>query len=105
MPELVKQVDVYMLLRVQLTRFNQDNRTAFSKTSYTAKYGLTEHLAKTLLPNALLLHPAPVNRHVTLASDLVHGPQSRIFTQMQNGVLLHLALHTAVLNARHFGEE
>ncbi len=30
-PELVKQVDVLMLLRVQLERFNQDNREAFSK--------------------------------------------------------------------------
>ncbi|KMO58279.1 aspartate carbamoyltransferase catalytic subunit, partial [Lacticaseibacillus rhamnosus] len=104
-PELVKQVDVLMLLRVQLERFNQDNREAFSKESYHAKYGITDDLAKTMKPNAIFMHPAPVNRDVELASDLVDGPQSRIFTQMQNGVFMRMAMLEAVINARHFGEE
>jgi aspartate carbamoyltransferase catalytic subunit len=51
------------------------------------------------------MHPAPVNRDVELASDLVDGPQSRIFTQMQNGVFMRMAMLEAVINARHFGEE
>ena len=56
-------------------------------------------------PNAIFMHPAPVNRDVELASDLVDGPRSRIFTQMQNGVFMRMAMLEAVINARHFGEE
>jgi aspartate carbamoyltransferase catalytic subunit len=101
--ELVPQVDVLMLLRVQLERFNNNENAAFSKESYHAQYGVTEQLAQTMKPSAIFMHPAPVNRDVELASVLVDGPQSRIFTQMHNGVFMRMAMLEAVMQARHFG--
>lgn len=56
-------------------------------------------------PHAIYLHPAPVNRDVELASDLVDGPTTRIFTTMTNGVYLRMAMLEADLHARLFGEE
>lgn len=73
--------------------------------AYHACYGILEALAKTKQPNAIFMHPAPVNRAVALASDLVAGPQSRILLQMQNGVFMRMAMLVPVINARHFGEE
>lgn len=102
--ELVPKVDVLMLLRVQLERFNADESGAFSKESYHEKYGVTDALAKTMKSRAIIMHPAPVNRDVELASDLVEAPQSRIFMQMHNGVFMRMAMLEAVMHARRFGE-
>jgi aspartate carbamoyltransferase catalytic subunit len=47
--------------------------------------------------HAIIMHPAPVNRGVELASDLVEAPQSRIFQQMTNGVYIRMAMIATVL--------
>mgnify|MGYP003278645238 len=47
--------------------------------------------------HAIIMHPAPVNRGVELASDLVEAPQSRIFQQMTNGVYIRMAMVASVL--------
>ena len=47
--------------------------------------------------HAIMMHPAPVNRGVELASDLVEAPQSRIFQQMTNGVYIRMAMIATVL--------
>ena len=46
------------------------------------------------------MHPAPVNRDVELADSLVEGMQSRIITQMSNGVYMRMAILEAVLTGR-----
>jgi aspartate carbamoyltransferase catalytic subunit len=46
---------------------------------------------------AIIMHPAPVNRGVELADELVEAPQSRIIKQMQNGVYARMAILEAVL--------
>ncbi len=43
-------------------------------------------------PDAIVLHPAPVNRGVEIAEELVEHPQSRIFDQMTNGVFARMAI-------------
>ena len=42
-------------------------------------------------PGAIIMHPAPVNRGVEIAGDLVEHPRSRIFKQMENGVYVRMA--------------
>lgn len=101
--ELVKRVDVLNVLRVQLERFNSGETAEFSRADYHAKYGITDALAATMKPRAIIMHPAPVNRDVELASDLVEAPQSRIFMQMHNGVYMRMAMLEAVMQARQFG--
>ncbi|MCH4172508.1 MAG: aspartate carbamoyltransferase catalytic subunit [Lactobacillus sp.] len=97
MDELVQQVDVLMLLRVQHERLTDQSNQTFSKETYHAQYGLTHARAKTLKPTAIIMHPAPVNRGVEIASDLVECSQSRIFEQMTNGVYTRMTILESLL--------
>ena len=53
-----------------------------------------------MLPHAIIMHPAPVNRDVELADSLVEGLQSRIVQQMTNGVYIRMAVLEAILNGK-----
>jgi len=100
--DLMGQVDVLMLLRVQLERLDAKTRSAFAASDYHQTYGVTSERASRLQPQAIIMHPAPVNRDVELASELVESPQSRIFTQMHNGVFMRMAMLEAVIDANYF---
>lgn len=89
---LAPQVDVLMLLRVQLERLSAAEKQEFSAETYFDRFGVTDAIAATMKPTAIFMHPAPVNRGVEIASDLVDGPRSRIFTQMHNGVFMRMAM-------------
>lgn len=94
--EVVQTVDVIMMLRVQHER-HHDGKQLFSKETYHQKYGLTKERANLMKESAIIMHPAPVNRDVELASELVEAKQSRIVTQMTNGVYARMAILEAVL--------
>lgn len=94
--ELVDNVDVIMLLRVQHER--HDDKESFSKQEYHEKYGLTIERSKRLKKKAIIMHPAPVNRDVEIADSLVESLQSRIIEQMSNGVFVRMAILEAILN-------
>ncbi|MGM0239625.1 aspartate carbamoyltransferase catalytic subunit [Enterococcus sp. AZ103] len=94
--ELVENVDVIMLLRVQHER--HDDKESFSKQEYHEKYGLTVGRSKRLKKKAIIMHPAPVNRDVEIADSLVESLQSRIIEQMSNGVFVRMAILEAILN-------
>jgi aspartate carbamoyltransferase catalytic subunit len=96
--ELVEQVDVMMLLRVQHERHHSEK--GFSKAEYHEKYGLTLERAKRLQKHAIIMHPAPVNRDVEIADSLVESLQSRITRQMTNGVYVRMAILEAILNGK-----
>lgn len=96
--ELAPQVDVLMLLRVQLERLSAAESAEFSAADYHERFGVTEAIAATMKPTAIFMHPAPVNRDVELASALVEAPQSRIFTQMKNGVFMRMAMLEWLVN-------
>lgn len=102
MDELVKQVDVMMLLRVQHERHAGDEKD-FSKESYHAQYGLNKKRYEKLKDDAIILHPGPINRGVEFASELVEAPKSRFATQMQNGVFMRMAMLEAVIAGRKLG--
>ncbi|MCD2256586.1 aspartate carbamoyltransferase catalytic subunit [Lactobacillus sp. CC-MHH1034] len=101
MGEIVDQVDVLMLLRVQHERLNQTDNQSFSQADYHKKYGLTLERATHLQKQAIIMHPAPVNRGVEIASELVECPQSRIFQQMTNGVFTRMAILETLLRAKN----
>lgn len=96
--EAIKEADVVMLLRVQHER--HAGNESFSKESYHARYGLTLERWKTMKPDAILMHPAPVNRDVELADALVEAKNSRIVRQMENGVFIRMAVLEAILKGR-----
>ena len=79
-----EDLDVLMLLR-DVTRI-------FKKT-----IGLTEERYAKLADQAIIMHPAPVNRDV---EALVEAPKARIVAQMQNGVFVRMAIIEAILNGK-----
>lgn len=88
--QVIGQVDACMLLRVQFERHQE--AVALSQADYHAHYGLTLARYQELKPQAIVMHPAPVNRDMGIASELVEAPQSRIFTQMTNGRFMRQAI-------------
>lgn len=88
--EAVEWADVVMMLRIQHERHAY--ASSVSGAQYLQMYGLTKQRASRMKPHAIIMHPAPVNRGVEIDSDLVEAPQSRIFKQMANGVLVRKAV-------------
>ncbi|WP_374360613.1 aspartate carbamoyltransferase catalytic subunit [Cloacibacterium sp.] len=98
--DLVKEVDVLMLLRIQHERHQEKMKLTASE--YLRKYGLTKEREKKMKPNAIIMHPAPVNRGVEIDADLVECERSRIFKQMSNGVFARMAILKYVLEKQGF---
>ena len=98
--ELIQQVDVLMLLRIQHERHGQ--KSTMSPNEYLEKYGLTKARERRMKEGAIIMHPAPVNRGVEIDPDLVECNRSRIFKQMENGVFARMAILKDVLEQRGF---
>ncbi|SIQ91539.1 aspartate carbamoyltransferase [Chryseobacterium sp. RU37D] len=88
--ELIAEVDVLMLLRIQHER--HDAKMSFSASDYHRKYGLTKEREKGMKKEAIVMHPAPINRGVEIDTELVECKRSRVFKQMQNGVFARMAI-------------
>lgn len=88
--EAVKEMDVIMLLRVQFERHTSGMQ--MSVEEYHEKYGLSLEKVSQMKEHAIIMHPAPVNRGVEIADDVVECEKSRIFKQMTNGVFIRMAV-------------
>ena len=82
--------DVVMLLRIQHER--QTSTHFPSLGEYKSLYGLNQERASWLKPNAIIMHPGPVNRGVELDSSLADGDRSVILQQVANGVYTRMAV-------------
>ncbi|MEN4760690.1 MULTISPECIES: aspartate carbamoyltransferase catalytic subunit [unclassified Chryseobacterium] len=98
--ELIAEVDVLMLLRIQHER--HDSQMSFSASDYHRKYGLTKEREKAMKKEAIIMHPAPINRGVEIDTDLVECERSRVFKQMQNGVFARMAILKEALEQQGF---
>lgn len=94
MDEAIQMCDVLMLLRIQHERHNN---ATIEVGNYLEKYGLTKEREQLMKDQAIVLHPAPVNRGVEIDSDLVECGRSRIFKQMENGTHVRQAVITKQL--------
>ena len=88
--DLVKEVDVLILLRIQHERHEKSFN--FKSEDYLKKFGLTKEREAKMKPTSIIMHPAPINRGVEIDSELVECQRSRIFKQMQNGVFARMAI-------------
>ena len=93
--EVIDKVDVVMLLRVQHER--HENQMQLTEEEYNKSYGLNEERVKKMKKQSIIMHPAPFNRNVEIADEIVECAQSRIFRQMENGVFVRMALLNRVL--------
>ncbi len=98
--DLVKEVDVLMLLRIQHERHGE--KMKISLESYHRKFGLTTERVKSMKEGAIIMHPAPINRGVEIADELVESERSRIFKQMENGVYARMAILKEALEEQGF---
>ena len=88
--EAVKEADIVMALRIQLER--QKGGLFPNLREYSQIYGLNTQLFKEAAPEALLMHPAPVNRGVELMPELMDSEVSVIDEQVTNGVAVRMAI-------------
>ena len=82
--------DVVMALRLQRER--QHAGLIPSIREYSRFYGLTARRMERASPDALVMHPGPMNEGVEIAPDVAHGAQSVIEEQVTNGVAIRMAL-------------
>ena len=83
-------VDVVMMLRLQRERM--ESGLVSSLEDYHRDYGLTAARLRRAAPDAIVMHPGPMNRGVEIDADVADGPQSRILAQVANGVAVRMAV-------------
>jgi len=88
--DVLAHVDVVYLLRMQLER--QAQALVPSLREYTAEYGLTASRFARLDPDALIMHPGPMNRGVEIAADVPESPQAVVTNQVRNGVAVRMSV-------------
>ena len=91
MEEACEGSDVIIMLRIQLERGGAD--VAFpSSREYSKFFGLNKNRIKLAKPDAIVLHPGPINRGVELNSDVADSTHSVVLNQVENGVAIRMAI-------------
>jgi aspartate carbamoyltransferase catalytic subunit len=91
----LKEVDVVMMLRIQKERMTHASLPDADR--YFSKYGLTPERLAVAKPDAIVMHPQPMNRGIEISSDVADGPQSVIREQVRNGVAVRMAVLDTVM--------
>ena len=95
--ESLADADAVMLLRIQHER---QNSTHFpSLAEYTTMFGLNMERSKWLKPDAIILHPGPINRGVEIDSELADSSRAVILDQVKNGIAVRMAILYLCANA------
>jgi aspartate carbamoyltransferase catalytic subunit len=90
MREALEDADVVMMLRIQLER--QQEAFFPSVREYFRFYGLSAERMRAAKPDAIIMHPGPINRGVEIASEVADGPYSVILDQVTSGVAVRMAV-------------
>ncbi len=93
----LRRADVVMMLRIQKERFGSADLP--DGEQYFAAWGLTPERLALANPEAIVMHPQPMNRGVEIASAVADGPQSAIRDQVRNGVAVRMAVLEEVLTS------
>lgn len=93
--EGLSEADVVICLRVQKERLLDNEHLDLD--SYRRDFALTEKSLKLAKPNAIVMHPGPMNRGIEIDSFVADGPQSCILQQVNNGVYARMAVFEALV--------
>jgi len=97
--EAVEGAHVVMALRLQRERMASGLLPSVAE--YVARYQVTERVLQRARPEALVMHPGPLNRDVEIAGEVADGPRSVIEAQVANGVPVRMAvLYTLLVGKR-----
>jgi len=88
--EALRGADVVMTLRIQLER--QSGGFFPTLREYSTQFGLNRRRLELAKPDAIVLHPGPINRGVEIDSDVADGTTSVILDQVENGVAVRMAI-------------
>jgi len=91
----LRGADVVIALRLQRERMQ--GALLPSESEYYRRYGLCEERLAVAHPQAIVMHPGPINRGVEIDSALADGPRSVILEQVTNGIAVRMAVMTLVL--------
>jgi aspartate carbamoyltransferase catalytic subunit len=94
----INGADVVMMLRIQKERMGQVDLPDADR--YFTMYGLTPERLQLARPDAIVMHPQPMNRGIEIASDVADGKQSVIRDQVRNGVAVRMAVLADVVGSR-----
>ncbi|MCD1642324.1 MAG: aspartate carbamoyltransferase catalytic subunit [Aurantimonas coralicida] len=95
MEDGLKDADVVMMLRLQRERM--EGSFVPSVREYFRYFGLDAAKLRHARPDALVMHPGPMNRGVEIASEIADGPQSVIEEQVEMGVAVRMAVMSALI--------
>lgn len=92
---MLEGVDAAMMLRLQRERMAEG--LVASLDDYHRDYGLNAERLRRAAPDAIVMHPGPMNRGIEITDDVADGPQSRVLRQVANGVAVRMAVLEALL--------
>ena len=87
----IRDADVVMTLRIQRERFAELGSIP-DRQAYFQRYGLTEKHLRAAKPDAIVMHPGPMNRGVEIEDSVADGPRSVIEEQVTNGMAVRMAV-------------
>jgi aspartate carbamoyltransferase catalytic subunit len=96
--EGLKDVDVVIMLRLQRERMQ--GGLLPSEGEFYRLYGLTEQRLRQAKPDALVMHPGPINRGVEIESAVADGPQSVILNQVTYGIAIRMAVLSMAMSGQ-----
>ena len=88
--EVIESVDAVMMLRLQLERMSE---IFFPNArEYSGYFALNSDRVKKMKPNAIIMHPGPMNRGLEITADSADSARSVILDQVKNGVSVRMAI-------------
>ncbi|MCL4112668.1 UNVERIFIED_CONTAM: hypothetical protein GTU68_052115 [Idotea baltica] len=99
MEEGLKDVDVVIMLRLQRERMQ--GGLLPSEGEFYKLFGLTEKRLKLAKPDAIVMHPGPINRGVEIDSAVADGPQSVILNQVTYGIAIRMAVLSMTMSGQN----
>jgi aspartate carbamoyltransferase catalytic subunit len=90
----IADVDVVMALRIQRERMSEAHIP--DDVAYCREFGITLDRLKLAKPDAIVMHPGPMNRGVEIVGEVADGPQSVIQSQVANGVAMRMAVLSTI---------
>jgi aspartate carbamoyltransferase catalytic subunit len=101
--DAIADADVVMILRVQRER--QTDAFFPSMREYAVHYGLHLNHMDLAAPDAIVMHPGPMNRGIEISSEIADGGRSLILDQVTNGVAVRMAVLYLLAGASGAGDE
>ena len=98
----IEGADVVMALRLQLERQQAGHLPTLRE--YSRMYGITPKRLELAKPNALVMHPGPMNEGIEIDPEVAHGARSVIREQVTNGVAIRMALLYSLVTPARDGE-